>query len=146
MGHLPWLWEHPRVDLVATCAIEEERARQAAERWEAAQFYTDFYKMLDAQQLDALVVATPPQTHAEFAQAAAERGIHVLLEKPMARSTEECDAVMEAAAKNNTVLTISHEKRFNPGFEKIKEIIDSGSLGTIPTPELLGKVSPDCIC
>lgn len=131
IGHLPWLWENPNIDLVAVCSIDEAHAQRAASRWGVERTYRDFHQMLSSEQIDALVIATPPQTHAPFAIAAAEHGIHVLVEKPMARTVQECDAMIEAATTNGTILTISHEKRFNPGFEKIKEIIDSGYLGKV---------------
>lgn len=131
IGHLPWLWENPSVELACTCALNEQQARQAAERWGVEQTYADFHQMLEGEQLDAVVIATPPQTHAEFAIAAAERGIHVLVEKPMGRNVEECAAMLQAVETNNIVFSISHEKRFNPGFEKINEIIDRGDLGDI---------------
>ena len=131
IGHLPWLWENPHIELVATCALDETDARQAAERWGADRFYTDYDEMLAADSLDAVIIATPPQTHAAFSVAAAERGIHVLVEKPMARSVKECDSIIRAVEKSGTVFSISHEKHFNPGFEKIKEIIESGLLGDV---------------
>jgi predicted dehydrogenase len=129
IGHLPWLWENPQVDLVATCALDPSQAAEAAERWGAKQSFTDFNEMLDRAELEALVIATPPHTHASLAIAAARRGIHVLLEKPMALSTAECDAITAAAEGSGAIVTISHEKRFNPGFEKIKQIIDDGVIG-----------------
>ena len=95
----------------------------------AKQFYTDYLKMFQHEQLDAVVIATPPNTHTEIAIAAAKRGIHVLLEKPMATGTRECDEIINAVNENHTLLTLSHEKRFNPGFEEIKKIIDDGVLG-----------------
>jgi predicted dehydrogenase len=129
IGHLPWLWENPQVDLVATCALDPSQAAEAAERWGARQSFTDFNEMLDRAELEALVIATPPHTHAPLAVAAARRGIHVLLEKPMALSTADCDAIAAAADESGAIVTVSHEKRFNPGFEKIKQIIDDGVIG-----------------
>ena len=131
IGHLPWLWENPHVNLVATCALDADHAQRAAERWGAPRAYTDYRKMFEREPLDAVVIATPPQTHAEIAIAAANRGVHVLLEKPMAVTTRECDAIIRAAEERKTLVTISHEKRFNPGFEEIKRIIESGLLGKI---------------
>lgn len=131
IGHLPWIWENPHAELVAACALNTDHAEQAAKRWGAAHTYADFYTMLDREQLDAVVIATPPDTHAEYAIAASRRGLHVLLEKPMALSRRDCDGIIQAAAERQTVLTLSHEKRFNPGFEEIKRIIDSGTLGRI---------------
>lgn len=131
IGHLPWIWENPHTELVATCALDVEHAEQAAKRWGASRTYSDFHAMLDREQLDAVVIATPPDTHAEYSIAAASRGLHVLLEKPMALTSRDCDAIARATAEHNTVFTLSHEKRFNPGFEEIKRIIDSGMLGRI---------------
>jgi predicted dehydrogenase len=129
IGHLPWLWENPHVELVATCALDGDQAQQAANRWGAKNFYTDYRQMFQEERLDAVIIATPPNTHAEMAIAAANRGMHVLLEKPMATSTGECDQIIKAVTENCTLLTLSHEKRFNPGFEQIKKIIDDGLLG-----------------
>jgi len=131
VGHLPWLWQHSQLELVATCALQAEQAAAAAKRWGDARSYTAFRSMLEKEKLDLLVIATPPDTHADLAIAATERGIHVLLEKPMARTLKECDDIIAAVAKHRTVFSLSHEKRFNPGFEKIKEIIDEGMLGAI---------------
>jgi predicted dehydrogenase len=78
-----------------------------------------------------VVIATPPDTHTRFAIEAANRGVHVLLEKPMAVTSADCDAILEAADRSKVVLAISHEKRFNPGFEEIKRIIDAGLLGRV---------------
>src|SRR4051794_19022915 len=94
IGHLPWLWENPHVELVATCALNLEHARRASERWGAPRYYANYGEMLAKEGLDAVVIATPPNTHAEFAIAAAERGLHILLEKPMATSVRECDEII----------------------------------------------------
>ena len=131
IGHLPWLWENPHVQLVAVCALEQDEAERAAARWGADQHFVDFYQMIEEAELDALIIATPPKTHAEFAVAAAERGIHVLVEKPLAASSDECQIVCAAAEKHGITVAVSHEKRFNPGFEKIKQIIDEDRLGEI---------------
>lgn len=131
IGHLPWLWENPHVQLVATCALDADHAQKAAQRWGAKVWYTDYRQMFDRETLDAVVIATPPDTHAEIAVAAARRGLHVLLEKPMARNTRQCDEIILATQQHHTLLTLSHEKRFNPGFEEIKRIIDRGLLGRV---------------
>lgn len=131
IGHLPWIWDSSHAELVATCDSNLDQAKHAAQRWQAPRTYSNFYEMLDRQPLDAVVIATPPATHAEFAVEAARRGIHVLLEKPMAVSVAECDQIMHAVEQSKVVLALSHEKRFNPGFEEIKRIIDAGLLGQV---------------
>jgi predicted dehydrogenase len=131
IGHLPWIWDNAQAKLVATCSLNGEQANAAAERWGASAWYTDYRRMLATEVLDAVVVATPPKTHAEVALAALEYGKHVLIEKPMACTREECDKLIQSAQSKDRILAVSHEKRFNPGFEKIKEILDSGLLGKI---------------
>jgi predicted dehydrogenase len=131
VGHLPWLWENSHIELRATCALDENQARAAAQRWGAPRWYVDYHHLLGEEELDALVIATPPGSHAEIAVAALQRGLHVLVEKPMACRVEDCDAMILAAQRSDRVLAVSHEKRFNPGFEKIKEIIDHGLLGQV---------------
>ncbi len=131
VGHLPWVWENPHAELRATCDIDIDTARQAAQRWGAANCYGDFRKLLQVESLDAVVIATPPNTHASLAQAALEHGLHVLLEKPMACTVDECDALARSQEQSGKILMLSHEKRFNPGFEKIKEIIDEGLIGKV---------------
>lgn len=131
IGHLPWLWENPDVELVATCAVHSDHAQRAAERWGASRWHTNFDELLAREKLDAVVIATPPHTHAPLAMAAIERGLHVLLEKPMATSVAECDRLIQAASDRNVILMLGHEKRFNPSFERVKEIIDSGLLGQV---------------
>lgn len=131
IGHLPWIWGNPHAELAAVCDMNRTQAEETARRWGAAHTFASFYEMLEVQPLDAVVIATPPGTHAEFAIAAARRGIHVLLEKPMAISLAECDAIIHATKDNGVILALSHEKRFNPGFEEIKRIIDSGALGKV---------------
>jgi predicted dehydrogenase len=131
IGHLPWIWENPHAQLRSTCALDLEQAQKAAERWGAPHAYRDFMEMLNHEALDAVVIATPPNTHARFAVEAARRGIHVLLEKPMAINRAECDAILDAAEQSRIIAAVSHEKRFNPGFEEIKRIIDSGLLGQV---------------
>ena len=131
MGHLPFLWENPHVDFVATCDANENEAASTAKRWGVPHVYSDYMRMFDEAGLDAVVIATPPPSHADMASAAAERGIHVLLEKPMAPTVAECDRIIEAADKHGIILQLGHQKRFNPTFQKVKEIIDEGMLGQI---------------
>ena len=131
IGHLPWVWANCHAELTATCDTNIDAARQAAQRWGAPRFYGDILQMLTEEPLDAVIIATPPDTHALMAHAALERGLHVLLEKPMACTVAECDELVRAQERSGAILMMSHEKRFNPGFEKIKEIIDDGLIGKV---------------
>jgi predicted dehydrogenase len=131
MGHLPWIWEHPQARLVAVCDSDPGKARQAADRWQAAGAATDYREVLARRDVDAVCICTPPGSHAQIAQAAARAGKHILLEKPMARSVGECQAMIDAARGNGVLLMIGHEKRFNTAFGRIREIVEAGLLGRL---------------
>jgi predicted dehydrogenase len=81
--------------------------------------------------LDAIVVATPVKSHHALAKAALENGKHVLIEKPMARSSAECEELIELAEKNGLVLMIDHTFLFSSPVRKIVEIIRAGDIGDI---------------
>ncbi|OFX15775.1 MAG: hypothetical protein A2Z18_10525 [Armatimonadetes bacterium RBG_16_58_9] len=130
-GHLPWYWENPQAELVAVCDEIPEVAQRTAGRWEAAHCLTDWRELLELKDLDAVSVCAPVWTHREMVVAAARAGKHVLCEKPMARSLEEAQAMVEAAEAAGVNLMVGFMKRFNPGFRRIKEIIDSGRIGKV---------------
>lgn len=129
-AHLPWYWENPNVDLIAVCDIEKV-AKKTAKRWQVSHWFTDYKEMLKLDDLDAVSICTPVWFHREMAVTAANAGKHILCEKPMARNSEEADEMVIAAQKAGILFGIGFMKRFNPGFIKIKEIIDSGMIGQV---------------
>ena len=84
-------------------------------------FYDDSSRMMDKEQVDAIVIATPPTAHKEVALQAARRGIHVFCEKPMAATLEDCDAMIAAAQKKNIKLMVAFKHRFARSFSRLKE-------------------------
>jgi predicted dehydrogenase len=91
--------------------------------------YTSFDDALNDCDFDAVVITTPTFTHARLAVAAANAGKHVLLEKPMAMTLAECDAIMEAAERNGVVLQLGFMRRFDPEFVAAAERIEAGEIG-----------------
>ena len=81
--------------------------------------------------VDAIVMALPPQFHAEFAIRAIESGKDVLVEKPIALTVPDAERAVAAAKKHGRVFMTGHVLRFHPAFEKLKELIDNGELGTV---------------
>lgn len=120
--------EHTR--LVAVCDIKEDRAKAFAEETGAAP-YTDWRELLTRDDIDAIQICTPHYLHAEMAIAAANAGKHVLTEKPMAISVADADAMIEAARRNNVLLGVIFQNRYNDASQAIKQAIDSGRLGEI---------------
>jgi len=94
-GHMQNLSSIGDAELVAYCDLELDRAQQAAEE-HGGRAYRDFEKMLDNEQLDALVICTPPFAHGDIELAACEKGLHMLIEKPVALSTELAPQIQQA--------------------------------------------------
>lgn len=98
---------------------------------EGARVYTDADEMLAAEDLDLVSVATPPSTHAELSVKALRAGVDVLVEKPMAPSLEECDAMIAAAKDNGRLLSVVAQNRFRDDIATLKEVLDSGLAGPV---------------
>ncbi len=91
--------------------------------------FSSLEEALDKLEFDAVVITTPTFTHKMLAVAAAEAGKHVFLEKPMALSLEECDAIIDAARRNGVILQIGFMRRFSPEFASAWERIQNGEIG-----------------
>ncbi|MBO3803617.1 MAG: Gfo/Idh/MocA family oxidoreductase [Candidatus Brockarchaeota archaeon] len=121
--------ELPDAKLVAVADVNAERAREVASRYKAERWYGDWAPLLERKDIDAVSVVTPEGEHRDPAVEAAKAGKHVLVEKPIATSLEDADAMIKAAERNGTKLMVGHILRFAPGYVQIKQAIDSGSLG-----------------
>ena len=133
--YLEYVKQHPdKVKLVGVVELNEIRRKHVAERFgldESQCFadYRDFFQHpFDA---DAVMVCTPENMHFEPTMQAIGRGYHVLLEKPIAQTLEECMLIAEAARKHDVLVSVCHVLRYHPYFMKIKELVDSGELGHI---------------
>ena len=122
--------ENPDTRLCAVVDLVEEKAREAAEPYGAA-VYTDYLEMLDAQKPDAVVINLPHGLHEACAVACAQRGVHILLEKPMSVSFASCQRINDAVKENGVLLQVGHPQRYLPYNRKAREIIESGELGEI---------------
>lgn len=117
--------------LVAVADINPERAQRACAAFNAKRWYTDFEKVLEDDEVDAVILVTPGWCHEPQTVAAARAGKHILCEKPMARTIEECDRMIAACAEARVTLMIAHMKRFNRAFRKVQEIIHNGDIGEV---------------
>jgi predicted dehydrogenase len=110
-----------QVELVAVCDLNETRGREIAER-HMTRFVRDYRELLD--QVEAVSVATPTVSHFEISRAFLDAGVHVLVEKPIARSLDEADKMISAAESKNLVLQTGHIERFNPAFVALRRRIE----------------------
>ncbi|TXK81883.1 Gfo/Idh/MocA family protein [Paenibacillus sp. N3.4] len=130
--HIPEYATNPNVELVAFVDPILERAEHYAQA-HGGKAYSSYTEMLLQEKVDAVSVCTPNFLHAEVAIAALNAGAHVLVEKPMATTAEEAQAMNEAAKKNGVYLMVGHNQRLMPPHVKAKEILDQGRLGKVLT-------------
>ncbi len=118
-------------EVVAVANHREESARAFAARHDIPRVTTDWEALARDPEVDAAVVATPNALHAPQSIALLEAGKHVLVEKPMATSVAECDAMIEAAAGGGASLMVAHCWRFHPDVQAMRARIVTGELGEV---------------
>jgi predicted dehydrogenase len=116
--------------LTAVCDAAVERARDFSERFGGAP-ESEWRALVARDDVDAVIVSTPPHLHAEMTVGALEAGKHVLCEKPLARTPDECRAMIEAAARTGRFLATGFNYRFYPSILKARELLDSGIIGEL---------------
>ena len=119
----------PESELVAIADVNPE-AKSLADDYRA-KFFTDYKEMLEKARPDAVSVVVPTPFHLEVATEVMSRGIHCMLEKPIASSVEEADKLITCAKENNVIFTVGHIERFNPVIKKLKQMVDDNAIGDI---------------
>lgn len=119
------------VRLTAVCDIDED-ARNWAKKLKNVKVYSDYKEMIESEQLDGVWIATPHYVHPEIAIFAIERGVHTLIEKPLAVTALDAKKIIESAnAKPQVKVGVSFNQRSNRMYRYAKNLIDSGKLGDI---------------
>ena len=127
--------ELPGVELLGVSDVNETLAASVAQSYGCKPFadYNDLLK----EDLDGLSIAVPTTLHKQVALDAIQKGINVLMEKPIADTVENADEIIKAAREKGVKLMVGHVERFNPAIIKLKELIDNGLLGDENRPTLL---------
>lgn len=130
--HLPGYASIPDLcEVVAVCDINPEVAQKAAERFNVPCTYTDYRRLLDDREIDAVSVTTPNAYHLKPTVEALEAGKHVLCEKPLAMNGDEARAMCRAAQKAGKILQVALQMRFSGPVQFLKQFIDKGHMGEI---------------
>jgi phthalate 4,5-cis-dihydrodiol dehydrogenase len=127
---LPPIAALPYIKITAAADLRAD-ALDKFRRTYGGETFTSVAAMCESPNVDAIYVATPNPLHAEHTIAAAERGKHVIVEKPMAMTLAECDAMNEAAEKYGVKLLCGHTHSFDPPIRKIRAIVKSAELGKL---------------
>ena len=119
------------LELTAVCDMNPERVAAALELAPQATTFSDATEMLNSKLFDLVVISTPPNTHYQWAKESLSRGIHVVLEKPMALTADQCDELMALASSKKLMLVVYQNRRFDDDFVTMREIIRSGEIGDV---------------
>jgi myo-inositol 2-dehydrogenase / D-chiro-inositol 1-dehydrogenase len=120
----------PRAQVQVVCDASTDRARKIAEAVGAADMSTDPLAVIARKDIDAVLIASPDETHGRFTIAAIQAGKHVLCEKPLAPSSAECIEVMNAEVKTGLQMVhVGFMRRFDPSYTEIKAALEDGTLG-----------------
>lgn len=133
-SHIQGYLEFPdRCKIVALVDIYPEKAKEKKAKFNLtdADVYDDHKKILDRDDIDLIDVCTPPYVHAEIAVNSLNAGKNVLVEKPMAASLQECDAMLEAAERSKKLLSVVAQNRFRTAYMNLKKTLDTGLAGDI---------------
>ena len=129
--------EHARViaansslDLVGVTDIQANTGRKVAADMNC-QWFGSADELIESGKVDAIVIATPHWQHGELAIKALKGGLHVLCEKPLTVTVAEADQVLKAASESRGMFVVVHQKRFEPAYLYVKQLLDSGELGSI---------------
>ncbi len=137
----------PDWELAAVCDLDEARARKVVGDARGVDVETSLERVLARDDVDAVAIATPANTHRPIAMAALEAGKHVLVEKPLASSVAEATEMVDAARERGLVLMADHTYCYTPVVQRIRQIVADGELGDVLFVDSvrinLGLVQPD---
>ncbi|AYO58222.1 oxidoreductase [Chryseobacterium sp. 6424] len=131
--HAPFLNAHPGFSLNA---VVERHKHEAADKYPDIRHFRSVEDMIHDPEVDLVIVNTPVQTHAEFAEMALQAGKHVIVEKPFTVNAQQAEDLVELAAKKKLFLSVYQNRRFDRDYLQVKKMIDSGKLGKIREAEI----------
>jgi predicted dehydrogenase len=128
-NHLNAWAEIPEVEIVAVCDRDPSRAEAGRQRFRASRAYTDAEAMIHAERLDFVDIATTMETHRGLVTLAAGHGVHVIVQKPLAPSWEDCVAIVEACRKAGVRLMVHENFRFQSPIMAVRAALAEGRIG-----------------
>lgn len=128
--------------VVAVMSRSENKARSYAERHHVRKWYTDASELIEDPDVNAIYIATPPSSHATFAIMAMRAGKPCYIEKPLAASYNDCIRINRISEQTGVPCFVAYYRRYLPYFQKVKEIIESGTIGNVVNVQVRFSVPP----
>ena len=129
--HLPILSKLMNVEISAIADIKKNQLNSVSEKFNIEKHYTDHREMLEKEEVDAVIIATPTNTHLEIALDCLKAGKHILIEKPIARNVSEAKQINAASKKYKKQVMVGMNLRYRPDAMLLKSLVNSGELGDI---------------
>jgi len=131
------------VDKIIACDTNPERLALIKEKYGIQETYTELREAID-QEIDAVLICTPPSSHIPIALKAVDYKAHVFIEKPMSNSLDGVDELIKRASKNRLIICVGYNFRFHHGLKLVKDMLDGGEIGTILSARAeFGQYLPD---
>jgi phthalate 4,5-cis-dihydrodiol dehydrogenase len=128
--HAKAILETPGIELIAASRRNKKELNKFSDKFNIIG-YTDYRELIKNPDIDAVIIAVPHQDHTVVSMDAAVAGKHILLEKPMATSIEDCDRIIASAKKAGICLMLGHSMQYIQSSTFLKEIVESGEIGEI---------------
>jgi predicted dehydrogenase len=130
-AHLPILSKMRGVQVVALCDNDGDKTRAIAQRYGIPDVFTDIEDLLELEQLDAVIVATPNHLHEPHVLAALKSGVHVLCGRPLALSVRGVERILTAASKADRIVQVDNHNRFRADTQTLSQFLKGGELGRL---------------
>lgn len=127
--HAPGYMAHPDARIAAVVDRDDQLLQRRVEQWDAPAGYSDYRNMLDDQRVQAVEILTPHASHAQIIVDALAAGMHVSVQKPMAISLEQCDAIVDAAEESGRIFRVFENFAYYEPLTRAKQVLDDGIIG-----------------
>ncbi|MEK7396026.1 MAG: Gfo/Idh/MocA family oxidoreductase [Candidatus Poribacteria bacterium] len=129
--HIPVVVQSPEAELVALCRRDKDMLKKVAEHFKCDRTFTDYKEMLNSVEMDAVIIATPHALHYENAKLALEKGLHILVEKPLSVKTEEAKEIAKIAKDKGLIVVVALNPPYWAHTNYVRDLIKSDEIGEI---------------
>ncbi len=130
-GHLPAIQKTDLIDLIALCDLDELLLKNISSTYKISKTYVDYKDLLDNKEIEAIIIAVPDPYHIPLAKKCLKANKHILIEKPIAKSSAEAEELLLFNKNNNNIIQIGNMKRCDPGIQFAKQFIKKKIGGVI---------------